>query len=459
MKKLIILTVIVFLLLPSVISFAEEGDSLGDSLIEVTEVIPEADEVAAADAEEAVVPVIETEDAIIASIADIAEAAQRGLSLLQRLGIALAIIVVQAIFIRIVWFIFKKLDYKLEHASRERIKPLVIKKLKLLTTKQIVKIIEIFLRVIKYAITALQLFITLPIVFSLFEATRNLAAILFGYILNPIKSIAISAIEYIPNLFMIAIIVLITHYVIKALKFFAVHIENEKLKIKGFYTEWAAPTYRILQVLLWAFAIAVIYPHLPGSDSSSFRGVSVFVGIIFSLGSSSAIGNLVAGLVITYMRPFKIGDRVLISEITGFVVEKNLMVVRLKTHKNEYVTFPNLTILGSSIVNYNTSSDEDEEGLIIYSEVTFGYSVPWEKVHEVLIDAALKTGHVQKTPKPFVLQTKLDDFYAVYQINCYTKDVGRVPRIRTELYENIQDGFREAGIDMTSAHYETTLEK
>jgi small-conductance mechanosensitive channel len=212
-------------------------------------------------------------------------------------------------------------------------------------------------------------------------------------------------------------------------------------------------------VLLWAFTVALVYPYLPGSDSKVFQGVSVFLGIIFSLGSTTAIGNLVAGLVITYMRPFKIGDRVQIKESTGFVVEKNLMVVRLKTHKNEYVTFPNLLILSSSIINYNTSSDEDEEGLILNAEVTFGYDTPWQTVHEILINAALETEQVLKKPKPFVLQTSLDDFYARYQINCYTKAVDMVPKIYAQLYENIQNGFRKAGLDMTAPHYEVAVMK
>jgi small-conductance mechanosensitive channel len=156
------------------------------------------------------------------------------------------------------------------------------------------------------------------------------------------------------------------------------------------------------------------------------------------------------------MRPFKIGDRVQIKESTGFVVEKNLMVVRLKTHKNEYVTFPNLIILNSSIINYNTSSDEDAEGLILNTEITFGYATPWQTIHDILINAALATDHVLKKPKPFVLQTALDDFYARYQINCYTKEVDMVPKIYAALYENIQNGFHEAGLDMTTPHYEVS---
>jgi len=376
------------------------------------------------------------------------------LSFVARLGIALAIIAGQALLIWLVWQLFKIISRKLVNHHGDKIKPLTIKKLKLLSVKQIIDVIVFFLRIIKYLISALLLFLTLPIVFSFFPATRNLASILFGYILDPIRNIAVGTVSYIPNFITIIIIVTVARYAIKALRFFSTQITKGKLVIPGFYADWAHPTYKILQVLLWAFTVALVYPYLPGSDSRIFQGVSVFLGVIFSLGSSSAIGNLVAGLVITYMRPFKIGDRVKIQDITGFVVEKNLMVVRLKTHKNEYVTFPNVTILNSSTINYYTSSYEDAEGLILHAEVTFGYATPWQTVHGILIEAALATSHVQKHPKPFVLQTGLDDFYARYQINCYTKEVDKIPKIYTQLYENIQDGFNKAGIDMTSAHYE-----
>jgi len=372
---------------------------------------------------------------------------------LYRLGIALAIVVGQALLLWIIWFFFKRLNTKIVTTGREKIKPFYINKFRVLSEKHVISVIEVILKLIKYIVTAIQLFLTIPIIFSLFAATKDIASTLFGYILNPIKRIAIGMIEYIPNLFTIIIIITITRYVLKALRYFAAQITKGKLQLPGFYADWAAPTLRILQVLLWAFTIAVIYPYLPGAESRAFQGVSVFIGIIFSVGSTSAIGNLVAGLVITYMRPFKIGDRVQIKEVTGFVVEKNLMVVRLRTHKNEYVTFPNVIILGSNIINYNTSSDEDEEGLIIYAEITFGYATPWQKIHDILISAALNTEYVQKTPRPFVLQTKLDDFYATYQINCYTKEVDKIPAIYAALYSNIQTGFREAGLDMTAAHY------
>jgi small-conductance mechanosensitive channel len=291
----------------------------------------------------------------------------------------------------------------------------------------------------------------------LFPATEHIASALFGYIVTPLKGIFIGIVQYIPNLITIIVICFVNRYVLKGLKFFAEKISTGKLVITGFYADWAKPTYNVARFLLYAFTLAIIYPYLPGSDSKVFQGVSVFVGLIFSLGSSTAIGNLVAGFVITYMRPFKIGDRIQIQNSVGFVVEKSPMVVRIKTHKNEYITIPNMTILSSSITNYNTSSDEDEEGLILHSNITFGYNTPWQLVHEVLIEAALATEFVQKTPKPFVHQAAMDDFYCEYEINFFTKEVAKVPHIYSQLYENIQNGFHERGIDMTAPHYRINL--
>jgi len=446
MRKYVFLAVLVLMLFPVLSGAQESGDGLSDEVISDVQTAEDA-------------PLKNTPSAkekrpdTVTSASYVMVKPKAEMSFIQKLCMALAIIVAQILLIWLIWHLFKKINYKLENSSHDKIKPLTINKFKLLSEKQIIRVIEVFLRILKYVITVIQLFLTIPIVFSFFQATHDLASTLFGYILTPVKHIALNIVNYIPNLFTIIIIIIITRYVLRAFKFLADQITKGRLKIPGFYPEWASPTLKILQVLLWAFTVAIIYPYLPGSDSKAFQGVSVFVGIIFSLGSSTAIGNLVAGFVITYMRPFKIGDRVQIKEITGFVVEKNLMVVRLKTHKNEYVTFPNMMILGSNIINYNTSSDEDEEGLIIFAEITFGYSTPWQTVHDILINAALATDHVEKKPKPFVLQTKLDDFYACYQINCYTKDVSKVPLIYTLLYENIQNGFHEAGLDMTASHY------
>jgi small-conductance mechanosensitive channel len=394
---------------------------------------------------------------IVQSIETIISDDTARMSLFIRLGIAAGIIILQIILIRLLWFFFTWLKGKITVYGSKHFKALTIKKFRILETAQILNTLFSLLNILKYIITVFQLFITIPIIFSLFELTKNIASTLFGYILTPLKTIGINIIRYIPNLITIIIILVITKYVVRSLKFFATRIEKGKLVIPGFYPDWAQPTFNILRILLYAFTVAIIYPYLPGSDSKIFQGVSVFVGIIISLGSSSAIGNLVAGLVITYMRPFKIGDRIKINDATGFVVEKSVFVIRIKTHKNEYITFPNMMVLSSSIINYHTSSVEDSEGLILYANITFGYNTPWQTVRNILIDAAMRTSHVLENPKPFVLQTAMDDFYATYQINLYTKDVARVPAIYSQLYENIQNSFHAAGIDMTAAHYRINL--
>jgi small-conductance mechanosensitive channel len=452
-KNICILIIFLFVSLPfAAAQEAAQADVSGNDAVteqESTEASPAA-EAAAKTAEDA-----DTEETPVISAEDAAAYAYKK-NFFIRLGTALGVVAGQVLLSWLIWLLFKFISRKVIDSGNDKIKPLVIRKFRLLSAKQIVNAIVFGLKIFRYMVICFQLFLTVPIVFSLFPPTQRLATTIFGYIFNPLKNIGISIVKYIPNLFTIIVIVIVTHYVIKGLKYLSVQVAKGKLILHGFYPDWAEPTYRILQVLLWAFTVAITYQYLPGSNSKIFQGVSVFVGIIFTLGSSTAIGNLVAGLVITYMRPFKIGDRVKIKESTGFVVEKNLMVVRLKTHKNEYVTFPNLIILNSSIINYNTSSDEDAEGLIMNTEITFGYATPWQTIHEILINAALATDHVLKKPKPFVLQTALDDFYARYQINCYTKEVDMVPKIYAELYENIQNGFREAGLDMTTPHYEVS---
>jgi small-conductance mechanosensitive channel len=386
----------------------------------------------------------------------VAEGSER-LGIWARLGIAVAIVISQILLIRLVWFLFKVFNVKIMAFGKTKFKPFHFKNYRILDTNQLLEIIFFLLKIAKYVVTVLQLIITIPIVFSLFTITEKLASKIFGYILTPLKNIALGIVTYIPNLFTIIVIVVVARYVLRSLRFFSTQIEKSKLVIPGFYADWAQPTFNILRFLVYAFMVAIVYPYLPGSDSAIFQGVSVLVGIIFSLGSSSAIGNLVAGVVITYMRSFKIGDRIKLNDVTGFVVEKSPIVTRIKTHKNEYVTFPNMMILNSSIVNYNTSSDEDEEGLILYANITFGYSTPWQTVQAVLIQAAMKTKYVQPEPKPFVLQTAMDDFYANYQINIFTKNVDKVPTIYSDLYKNIQNGFHAAGIDMTVAHFRSNM--
>ncbi|GGF73803.1 mechanosensitive ion channel family protein [Wenyingzhuangia marina] len=371
--------------------------------------------------------------------------------LLIRIALTLGAILLTWFIIKMVTRLFVKLDNIIKKNQESWLKDIKYNDYVLVSTEQALVLVSYIFTGLKIIVYFLLLYITLPIIFSIFPFTRDWADTLFGLIWNPITNVFKSFISFLPSLFTIIVIYMVMRYFIKFVGYIFNEIKNEKLKINGFHPDWAMPTFGIAKVLLYAFTIVLIFPHLPGSGSNVFKGVSVFVGVLFSLGSSTAIANMVAGLVITYMGSYKIGDRIKIGELKGDVVEKTLLITRLKTIKNEIITVPNSTILASNIINY--SSIADENGLILHTTVTIGYDVPWKTVHEALIEAAIRTEALSNTPKPFVLQTSLDDNYVSYEINAYTKVVAKQAVIYSELHQNIQDVCNEMGIEILSPHY------
>ncbi|UWY26457.1 mechanosensitive ion channel family protein [Flavobacterium sp. TR2] len=318
--------------------------------------------------------------------------------------------------------------------------------------KQLILFLRFF-GFVKIVALILIVYLSLPILFSIFPATKDYTTMLLRWILTPAKSAVMGFVGFLPSLFTIIVIIVIFKYSLKVIKFFFDEIKSENIKIDGFYSDWALPTFNVIRLLMYAFMLVVIFPYLPGSDSPIFKGVSVFVGVLFSLGSSNAIANMVAGLVITYMRPFKVGDYIKIGDVSGEVIEKTGLVTRIRTPKFEDITIPNSTVLSSTSTNYSANTKNSTNGLLIHTTVTIGYDVPWKDIHAALIDAASKTEMTEKEPKPFVLQTSLDDFYVSYQINVYTKEPTKQPRIYSSLHQNIQDSFNAAGIEIMSPHY------
>lgn len=373
-------------------------------------------------------------------------------SLLFEIGLSILVIIVQFFLIKLVNYLFrKKIDVFLESKKGVWFKEINIRDYQFLDAERLTNSVLAISKFFRWFINIVQLYITIPILFSIFPPTRRLAETLFTYTLTPIKKIGISIIQYIPNLFMIIIIVVITRYLMKFLRFLAQEVEDEKLKLPGFFPDWAKPTFNIIRFFVMAFMVVMVFPYLPGSDSPIFKGVSVFIGVIFSIGSSSVVGNLVAGLVITYMRPFKIGDRIKISEKVGNVIEKTPFVIRIRTPKNEYITIPNANVLSSHVINYSTS--QEQEGIILHTTVTIGYDVPWRQVHELLLDAATRTERIMQHPKPYVLQTSLDDYYVSYQLNAYCDAPNSINQTYSNLHQNIQDVFFDAGVEILSPHY------
>ena len=373
------------------------------------------------------------------------------ITLLKEFGLALLVLIITYLIIKYIFIAFRWTAIKIHAQENNRIKGIKIKDYTLFDASRQVAVLINLNTVLKWLVVLSTVYIALPILFGIFPWTKDMAQTLFGYVLDPLKDIGLGLWNYLPNLITVIVIIVVFRYVLKGLYFLKLEIQQENLKLPGFYSDWAAPTYQIVKVLVFAFMIVVIFPYLPGSDSPVFQGVSVFLGFLFTFGSAGSLSNIIAGLVLTYMRLFKMGDRVKIGSISGDVIEKNMLVTRVRTTKNEIISIPNATVMNSHTINY--SSDAPEKGLIMHSTITIGYDVPWRKMEAVLIKAALKTPLLLDDPAPFVLQTSLDDFYVSYQINAYTREPNKQATIYSNLHANIQDFCNEAGIEIMSPHY------
>ena len=367
-------------------------------------------------------------------------------SWLKRIGLVILIILGVTVVIYLINNLFRAIGKSLSDKTG-----ITIAKIKLLSGSQYKEFLSKALKIFRIVIILIPLYLSLPLLFTVFPETENLTNTLLGWIIDPAKSILKDLLDFLPNLFTILIVYFFTRYIIKAIKYFANEVHAGHIRITGFHEDYAKPTFNIVRFVLYAFMLVIIFPYLPGSGSPAFQGVSVFLGLLLSLGSSSAINNIIAGLVITYMRPFKIGDRIKIGDVEGDVIEKTMLVIRIRTIKNEDITVPNSTVLSSTSTNFSAHVKND--GLIIHTTVTIGYDVPWKEMHKALINAAIRTEAILKDPSPFVLQTSLDDFFVSYQLNAYTRDANNQHIIYSELHQNIQDCCSEAGIEIMSPHY------
>ncbi|MCL2218496.1 MAG: mechanosensitive ion channel family protein [Chitinispirillia bacterium] len=374
------------------------------------------------------------------------------LSILRMVGMSLAVILILFALSKATRHLFIVIDRRLLDHRGSWFKGIRFRNIDILSSAQLTKAALFVSRVLRYAIYALLLYIALPLIFAIFPATRSLAGTLFSWIVTPVISMLQGFIAYLPKLLRIAIIIVIMRYILKFLKYVAQEIEAGRLVIPKFYPDWAHATYTLLRIFMIAFTIVLIFPLLPESESAVFRGVSVFIGVLFSIGSSSVISNMVAGMVITYMRSFRVGDRIKVGEVYGDVVEKTLFVIRIKTVKREVITVPNSSILSSNIINY--SIEAQEKGVILSQDVSVGYDVTWRRAHELLISAALKTEYVLHDPKPFVLTKTLADSAAVHQICVYTNNPEFQARIYSEMNLHILDIFQSEGIEMVVPLYE-----
>jgi len=299
---------------------------------------------------------------------------------------------------------------------------------------------------------AAMLYAYLNYVLALFPWTRGFAQSLFGIAIDPLRTIGLGLLGMIPNLVFLAILAVVIRYALKVIRVLFDRVAAGTITLKGFDRDWAAPTYRLVRLLMIVFGLVVAYPHIPGSQSGAFKGISLFVGIIFSLGSSSFIGNLIAGYSMAYRRAFKVGDRVKIGEQVGDVQQVRLMVTHLRTIKNEEVIVPNSTILSSDVINY--SSMAQDRGLILHTTVGIRYETPWRQVEAMLLQAATRTAGLRREPSPFVLMKDLGEFFVTYELNVYCDAPQKIMVLYTELHGNILDVFNEYGVQIMTPAYE-----
>jgi small-conductance mechanosensitive channel len=298
-------------------------------------------------------------------------------------------------------------------------------------------------------IALLNVYVTLLL--SFYPATRYNSNRIINWIFSQIADFASAVAAYLPNLLVVAAICLVAYYLIRLDGYIFAEIREGRLKPKSFYPEWAEPTAKLVRLLILVATAIVAFPYLPASNSPAFRGISVFLGILLSLGSTSSVAHAVAGTILTYMRSFSVGDFVKIGDTVGVVMERNLLVTRIRTQKQEVVTIPNGSVLGGVVVNY--SAEARNNGVVFHTKVSIGYNAPWKEVHDLLVAAALSTRDVLKDPHPFVLQSSLDDFYVSYELNAFTAHPQNMQFIYSDLHQNIQDRFNEGGIEINSPHY------
>jgi len=311
--------------------------------------------------------------------------------------------------------------------------------------------IERTISFLRFVFILLSSGVYLTLVLGLFPWTRAVSTRLLAYVLTPIRAATLAFVGYLPNLVFVIVIGAIIYGAIRLVGLLFKQIRQGHLVFENFPAEWADPTNKIMRVLLLAFGVVVAFPYLPASDSPAFAGVSVFIGVLVSLSSSSAISNMIAGLVMTYTGAFRLDDRVKIGDTFGDVVETSLLATHIRTIKNEDITIPNSIVLSSAVTNYSRIART--RGLILHTSVTIGYDAPWRRIHELLTEAALATPGVLHDPRPFVWQTALNDFYVTYEINAYTDTPRDMIDIYAALHARIQDTFFAAGVEIMSPHY------
>ena len=349
-------------------------------------------------------------------------------------------------------WIHRRLRSLIERRYRVRVHDVQIKSFQVVKAERLWRLVTGILALAWVVFALVTTYVYLQFVLLQFPWSRALSLGLASMVTGPLRVIGEGAIGIVPNLVFLAVLALVTRYGLKLIRLFFDGVAASTVVFSSFDPDWAVPTYRLVRIAIIAFAVVVAYPYVPGSQSDAFKGVSLFIGIVFSLGSSSLIGNIIAGYSMTYRRAFRVGDRVRIGEHVGAVDKIRLMVTHLRTPKNEEIVIPNSQILAGEVVNYSTLAGQ--HGLILHTTVGIGYETPWRQVEAMLVEAADRTEGLLKEPRPFVLQKALGDFAVTYEVNAYCDAPHLMLALYAALHRSILDVFNEYGVQIMTPAYE-----
>jgi small-conductance mechanosensitive channel len=347
---------------------------------------------------------------------------------------------------------FRRLEAFLGRRYDARIRSLQFQSFEILRAQRIRGAARALVRVLRAGTAAVLLYFWLHVVLGSFPVTRPLASRLLGLVIEPLERLGNGFVSQLPDLAFLLVLFFVTRWLLGLVHLFFEALGKGQVALSGFEPDWALPTYRIVRVAVVAFALVVAYPYIPGSRSAAFQSISIFLGVMFSIGSSSFIANIIAGYSMTYRRAFRLGDRIQVGEIFGDVSEIRLQVTHVRSVKNEEIVVPNSTLLGTHVVNYSALARS--RGLILHTTVGIGYETPWRQVEAMLLLAAERTPGLATEPRPFVLQKSLGDFCVVYEINVGCSDAQQMASLYTSLHRNILDVFNEYGVQIMTPAYE-----
>jgi small-conductance mechanosensitive channel len=326
-----------------------------------------------------------------------------------------------------------------DHLQRPRMEALGI-----LNTARLLSGLEAAFKVLRTVAVVVVAFLYLQTLLALFPWTRPISHGFLKLFMNPLANMGSSILQAIPDLVFLLVLFVVVRYGLRLLGVVFEGVQNQTIRIGELDPELAVPTYRIVRLGVLAFALVIAYPYLPGSGSEAFKGVTLFLGVLFSLGSTSAIANSIAGFALTYRRAYKVGDMVRIDNTVGHVERMRAQVTHLRSEKNEEVIIPNSVILNTTVINY--SSLAKDRGLIVHASITVDYNTLWRRVETLLLEAAHRTPGILAQPSPFVLQSAFTDFGAVYELNAYCDQPNQLIALETALRRHILDVLDENGV-------------